>query len=329
MQEVEPEVFGFIINAINSSVVDFTKSENILDILEATSMLQFDNLQKDCIKYITSSWLDKETWLPTANIADKLGLTELKKKTKTLALWNFSEVRKTEQFLYLSSDEVIEYLNDDKLRTTEGEFEVFEAGVNWIEFSPEDRLFYSVPLLKAVRFKDIEAFDIRNMLHFSSVKDTPQAELIVECILEMKDGILNQNCESCNAPVFDDQDSIESGKSSPLPTGVFFRNLKRKRKNTSHCTCFDNTTVKTAQELIDKDVRCLPLIPCVAASFPFSTQTSIESPRQKFREKNKWPYMFEWDGSQLVPFIHLSKIDEGPAEAMGYKVVIKGKAITI
>lgn len=324
---MESGAFEFIINAVKdpAHALDFTKCQNVLEVLEASCMLQFDFIQKECIKFIICSWLDEETWLLTSNIADKLGLSELKHKTKTLALWNFSEVRKTEHFLYLSPEEVVEYLSDNRLRTTEGEFEVFEAGVNWIEFSPDDRLFYTLPLLKVVRFKDMETFDIRNMLHFTSVKDTPQAELIVECILEMKDGLLNQSCETCNPPALEDLESgLESGKSSPLPTGIFFRSLKRKRRTTSHCTCFDNTTVKIAQEILEKEARCLPLIPCVGASFPFNPPQSVESPRMKFRQKKKWPYMFQWNGEQLVPFIHLSKIDEGLTEAMGYKVVIKG-----
>lgn len=309
--------------------MDFTKCYNILEVLEASSMLQFDYIQKECIKFIIRSWLDKETWLPTSNVADKLGLSDLKRKTKALALWNFSEVRKTEHFLHLTPDEVIAYLNDDRLRTTEGEFEVFEAGVNWIELRPDERLFYSLPLLRLVRFKAMDNFDISNMLHFTSVRDTPQAELIVQCVLEIKDGVLNVSCESCNPPVPEDLDvSLESGKSSPLPTGMFFKSLKRKRRTTSHCTCFDNTTIKIAQELLDREVRCLPLIPCIAASLPTTPVISIEplSPRQKSKQKTKLPYLFHFDGETLVPFIHLTKVDEGFSEAVGFKVVIKGKS---
>ncbi|XP_054261491.1 kelch repeat and BTB domain-containing protein 3-like isoform X2 [Macrosteles quadrilineatus] len=320
---VDPEALDFILKTLNGNEVDFTRASNVLHILETTCMLQFGRLQNECIQFIVCSWLNKETWLITANLADKLGLTDLKKKTQTLALWNFSEVRKTEHFLYLTADEVFDYLSDDRLRTTVGEFEVFEAGVNWIEYSPEDRLFFSLLLLRTVRFKDLKPFDIRNMLHYSSVKDTPQAEIIIQCILEMKDGLLNQSCEACNTPEFEEQSTTDSEKTSPMPTAIFFKNLKRKRRTTSHCTCFDDTTVKTCHEFLDKEPRCLPLIPCVAASFPFKSTTPDESPRLKLRRKNKWPYIFHWDGENLVPFIHLSKIDEGPAEAMGYKVSVK------
>jgi len=323
LQGVDPEALEFILQTLNGTEIDFSKSSNILQVLETSCMLQFNKLQNECMKYIVCSCLNKETWLLTANVADKLGLIDLKLKTKTLALWNFTEVRKTEYFLYLSPDEIIEYLSDDRLRTTEGEFEVFEAGVNWIEFNPDDRLFYSLPLLRTVRFKEMESFDIRNMLHYTSVKDTPQAELIVQCILEMKEGVLNHSCEACNLPEVEEQDTVEPGKSSPLPTSMFFKNLKRKRRTTSHCSCFDDITVKTSHELLDKGRRRLPLVPCVAASFPLCSTTPDETPRLKLRKKNKWPYVFQWDGTNLVPLVHLSKIDEGPAEAMGYKVVVK------
>lgn len=297
----------------------------------AASMLQFDFMLNLCTGYIQSTWMDKDMWLTIANLADKLSLTDLKRTAKTLALWYFSEVRKTEQFLCLSFEEIIDYLNDDTLRTVEGEFEVFEAGVTWIEHSPDDRLFHSIPLLKAVRFKQVEPFDIRNMLHFSSVKDTPQAELIVECILEIINGVLNQKCETCNPPLVDDQDSVDSGQSSPLTSGVFFKQLKKKQRTTSKCTCFDNQTMETAKELVNREGRCLPLVPCVVASFPSSLQvrTHFLSPRQIVGQKNKRPFVFQWDGTKLSPFVHLKKIDQGLAGPVGYTVVTKGKVILL
>lgn len=333
--------------------IDFTKCESILDVLEASCMLQFDSIRDACIKFIISSWLDQETWLPTAALADKLGLTKLQHKAKMLALWNFSKVRRTQSFLSLEYEELFEYLNNDKLRVQESEFEVFEAVVTWIENSPEERLFHSIPLLSVVRFKEISTFDIKSMFHYSVIQDTPQAELILECLLEIQNGTLNQSCEACNT-VVDDIDVFESSRNrhssvssssscqnSPVSSSrsrqnsfssacnFVIRSTKRKRRTTSHCTCFDPTTITSAENLLVSGPRMLPLVPCVAANIPVKSSDITPSPRQKWKEKSKQPYLFFWDGKKPVPFLHLEKIDQGPAEAVGYKVITKGNIYLI
>lgn len=347
IQGVDSSAMRFLLEAVTTKSVDFTKCESILEVLEASCMLQFDSVQDECIKFIISSWLDQETWLPTAAVADKLGLIKLQHKAKMLALWNFSEVRKTQSFLTLTHDELSEYLNNDKLRIKESEFEIFEAVVTWIENSPEERLFYSIPLLSAVRFRDISTFDIKSMFHYSVIQDTPQAELILECLLEIRNGTLNQSCEACNT-IVDDADVMDSCRNhhssvssssscqnSPVSSSrsrhnsfssacnFVVRSTKRKRRTTSHCTCYDPTTISSAENLLVKGPRVLPLVPCVVANIPVKSSDIIHSPRQKWREKSKQPYLFFWDGKQPVPFLHLEKIDQGPAEAMGYKVVTK------
>lgn len=347
IQGVDPAAMKFLLEAVSTKSVDFTKCESVLDMLEASCMLQFDTIRDTCIKFIISSWLDQETWLPTSAVADKLGLTKLQHKAKMLALWNFSEVRKTQSFLSLAHDELLVYLNNDKLRVKESEFEVFEAVVTWIENCPEERLFHSIPLLSTVRFRDISTFDIKSMFHYSVVQDTPQAELILECVLDIRSGTLNQSCEACNT-VVDDTDVMESSRdrhssvssssscqNSPVSSNrsrhnsfssacnFVVRSTKRKRRTTSHCTCFDPTTIASAENLLVKGPRTLPLVPCVVANIPVKSSDIVHSPRQKWKEKSKQPYIFFWDGKKPVPFLHLEKIDQGPAEPVGYKVIIK------
>lgn len=328
-----------VLKALDNQSPDFSQCSIILDVLETCCMLQFDIVRDICVQFIIDHWMDYKTWLSVVTVTYKLGLLDVKNKAQSLALWNFSIVKKTESFLDLSPDELINYLNDDRLHVTEGEFEVFEAGCNWIDKNPDERLFYALNILKTIRFKEMSTFDIKSMLHYSSVRDTPQSELIIECILEIRDGVLNQSCEACNIMI-EDEDKEKNAPDSPQSlhnsfsssssfnsSFRFMKSFKRKRRTTSQCSCFDTCTITTAQSLLEKEQRVLPLIPCFVGSVPFKDykQDPEWTPRKSLTPKNKWPYLFQWNGSTPVPFLHLTKIDEGLSEAVGYKVLVKGK----
>uniref|UniRef100_A0A1B6EGB5 BTB domain-containing protein n=4 Tax=Clastoptera arizonana TaxID=38151 RepID=A0A1B6EGB5_9HEMI len=336
LQDVDPSAMDIVLKALIIKSPDFTKCSKILNVLETSCMFQFNSIRDQCIEFIVNHWMDCNTFLSVKSVANKMGLLDLQNMAESLALWNFKEVKKTDTFLDLSTDELISYLDDDRLNVTDSEFEVFEAGCNWIDKNPDERLFFSLNILKTIRFKYMSTFDIKSMLHYSSVRDTPQSELIIECIYDIRNDVLNESCVVCNAVEDDDRgDRPESPHSpisfSPSSSFKFIRSFKRKRRTTSQCSCFDTCTVMTAQKLLDRNKRMLPMVPCFVGVLPMKnkdldddwTQRNLVNERISVNDKNKCPYIFQWNGSEPDPIIHLSKIDDGPTGAIGFKVVVK------
>ncbi|XP_075222936.1 kelch repeat and BTB domain-containing protein 8-like [Lycorma delicatula] len=324
---VEPSAMRIILQSILDEELDFSKCDNVLALLETSCMLQFDKIKDKCIKYMMNHWLCEDNLLPTVLLADKLGLVELHKKTKAMSLWMFSKIKETQSFLDVSPEFIIEYLDNKNLRTTKGEFEVFEAVIIWVEYNLEDRLFYTLQLLSVIRFQDISSFDLKNMIFYTMIKDTPQAELMIECLLKLREDKLNKDCEICfNNDLDENCDELPQSPSSGSVT-------KRKRRITARCTCLDPTTIEAAKKLLVKKSRTLSLMPCIVASVSAVNQfINCDSPsviKGRVKEKTGKPYVYCWNGEDLSPVIYLSKIDEGPTEAVGYRTICKDLKIYV
>lgn len=76
----------------DSSQIESLREDDILDVLQAASMLQFSQLQKSCEDIMMRHWLSADRCLVTATKADLLSLPKLYQKAFSLALWNFHEV---------------------------------------------------------------------------------------------------------------------------------------------------------------------------------------------------------------------------------------------
>nr|CAD7393060.1 unnamed protein product [Timema cristinae] len=175
-------------------------------------MLHFDSVKKTCIHLIISKWLTVDTCLQTAATAMELDLNILYSKAMALALWEFPRVRNTDAFFALTIDAVDVYLQNDGLNTSQGEFEVFEAGLNWLEDEMESRAEHTMRILQCVRFVDITTFDLRTMLLYPLVRDSMEIQHLLQCILMMKGGIpiANSNTFATQDDDLDTQSGSES-----------------------------------------------------------------------------------------------------------------------
>ncbi|XP_039277767.1 kelch-like protein 6 [Nilaparvata lugens] len=317
-----------ILEFLKTQKIDFSHDESneksdipVLELLEASSMYQFESIQEECISYIINHWLSDENVLQVMFTADKLSLTNLYKKTKIMSYWNFSQIRSTDSFLDMNLECLLKYLDSDYLRSV-SEFEVFEAVCTWLNHAFEERVFNTYELLSVVRFGLCSEFDLNSMKYYSLISETPQAVLIVDYLIKLKQDRAG-DCEAC---VLNKQCSSAAGEDEALSPGS---RLKRKRAVSLRCTCTDATTVETANKLLVKGPRTLPLAPCVVANLRLESQecasesSSSMSTSKFMKQKLVSPFLFYWDGTALKPEILLTKIDEGPCEAIGYRTVCK------
>lgn len=318
---------------------------NVSSVLQASSMLQFDIIQQMCINIISES-LTVDTCLDTMRISYDLDIPELHKKAKTVALWEFRSVVKTSAFLNLSIEALENYLSNDCLNTCNGEFEVFEAGINWVQEIPE-RSQYIERILKCVRFKDISVTDIKTIILYPNMLDY---ENLLTIIMRIKEKQVD------NASFSKPEDTEIDNESHHLIN----KSDANECKKTNHlkcpsiccCICPKNTTSENRSssedeslnhpnnvtETTDVDItnnfcqeneqlafnllnvpsRMLPLVPCIIGH---------KIDKQSLSYSIKRPYIIYFDEKTRlpVPFLHLSKINEGAMEPIGYQVVNRGQ----
>lgn len=188
IQGVDADAMEILLQAITRKEVDILKSNNILSVLQASSMLQFESIQKTCVEVIVHQFLTVSTCLQTMVIADELDLITLHHKAQALALWEFSQAKETDVFLELPIDYIEKYLGNDGLNVMQGEFEVFEAGLSWLQDKPEERKEYVLRILECIRFADISLSDIKTMLLYPIISENKEYVQIVHCVICIKEG---------------------------------------------------------------------------------------------------------------------------------------------
>lgn len=188
LQGVDADAMEILLQSVSRKEVDILKSNDILSVLQASNMLQFESIQKTCVEMIVHQWLSVSTCLQTMVTAEELDLITLHHKAQALALWEFSKVKETDAFLELPITYIEKYLGNDGLNVTQGEFEVFEAGLFWLQDKPEERKECVLRILDCVRFADIPLSDIKTMLLYPVIGENTEYVQIVQSIIYIKGG---------------------------------------------------------------------------------------------------------------------------------------------
>ncbi|XP_021917113.1 kelch-like protein 29 isoform X2 [Zootermopsis nevadensis] len=376
-----------LLQSVNRKKVDILKSNDILSVLQASSMLQFESIQKICVEMIVHQWLTILTCLQTMVTAEELDLITLYHKAQALALWEFSHVRETDAFLELPVGYLQKYLGNDGLNTTEGEFEVFEAGLCWLQDKLEERKECVLRILDCIRFADIPLSDIKTMLLYPIISENTDYVQILQCIICIKEGknpeemfcIAESEAQTSRDSLDADgkilldkeEDSMSKQKkaeqckcSSKKPKVQLYDERVKVLNNCCFCrisveeaitpVCdselavetsiamddihdkdhvqFSTGTIAIARRLLSTPSRALPLFPCIVGHKRDRTgfrqrDSNDEIGCEKVTVDGK-PYLIyfqEGTTQHLVPFLHLSKANEGPLEPTGYKVIFKGQ----
>jgi hypothetical protein len=98
---------------------------------------------------------------------------------------------------------------------------------------------------------------------------------------------------------------------------------------------FAAATITVARRLLSTPSRTLPLLPCVVGHkrewIDFQQRGSNDDNEdEKITADDGKPYLIYYQKGKTqhpVPFLHLSKADEGPLEPTGYKVICKGMCL--
>ncbi|XP_065256187.1 kelch-like protein 38 [Emys orbicularis] len=153
-------------------------AENVLYLMEATSMLQYIKLFQACSLYLQDQ-LTPENCLSLIRLSEILNCQNLNKKAKEMALKYFPEVASSEDLKELCALELINYLGDDELCGEEEQ--VFETLMVWIRHDLQARQGYIQDLFKKVRLQYVHpTFLFHFIANDSLIQSSPACRSILE-----------------------------------------------------------------------------------------------------------------------------------------------------
>ena len=173
LKEVDPDAVKVIIDWVNTGSIDVVENmekDDLLDVLQASNMLQFSFIQERCVENLLEKFLDATNCLGIMEKADLLAEEKLFVKAKKVSLWNFEEAVKSDDFLQLDLGPVIKYLSNPQANV-KGEMNVFNAAMSWIGDKEEEREGHLETLLQAVIFlRQVSDKELEQMLEHSLIK---------------------------------------------------------------------------------------------------------------------------------------------------------------
>ncbi len=129
--------------------------ENVSAIMTTAIFLQITPIV-DCCKAFLRSNLSDSTCFNFLKLAERFEFQDVAQKANEYILDNFRTVHKNKDFLKISKDALVQYLNHDELNASGDENEVFKAAKDWLEVD-EERLTYVEEIMSSVRFHLIKA----------------------------------------------------------------------------------------------------------------------------------------------------------------------------
>lgn len=124
---------------------------NVVEILEAASMLQFELVHQMCAQHLQEN-LKISNCLSVWLIAQHYDLEDLVEQALELAMWSFRKVVKEDEFFQMNSEPLVTFLSQGNINTRSEE-DIFEAMIAWIQFDEpaQDRKCSFSALIKTVR----------------------------------------------------------------------------------------------------------------------------------------------------------------------------------
>ncbi|CAF4350667.1 unnamed protein product, partial [Rotaria sp. Silwood2] len=149
IHDINGDIMNLIIDYVYTREIKLNEN-NIYEILPAANQLQVLELFFLCEKYLYEK-LNPENVLGIREFASFFYCKKLCQQTEVYLLTNFTEISiKSEEYLELHIEQIIDILNSDELNV-KSEEAVFDAVIRWIDYKVDERKKNIVDLLKCVR----------------------------------------------------------------------------------------------------------------------------------------------------------------------------------
>ncbi len=151
-----------------------TNVENIKELITASDMLKLTSLSETCGHYAVKI-LDATNCIGFYRIATSYSVKHLIEMAHQVMLNKFLDVVTGPEFKAMAEDEVIKYIQDEKLRIL-NEDPVFDAAVTWVKHDIETRRPCFPILLKHVRLAHCTPSHLQNVVARQQLMEHPECQ---------------------------------------------------------------------------------------------------------------------------------------------------------
>ncbi|KAI0232585.1 Kelch-like ECH-associated protein 1 [Lamellibrachia satsuma] len=148
LQGVTASVLGTLIDFAYTSEINVSEL-NVCALLPAATMFQIVHVVEACCTFLEHQ-LDPSNCIGIADFAQAHGCHLLYNKARQYIYQNFSRVCRHDEFMHLSSTQLIQVIKRDELNVR-CESEVYMAVMSWVKYKEDQRLGNIEQLLSAVR----------------------------------------------------------------------------------------------------------------------------------------------------------------------------------
>ncbi|XP_008186420.1 ring canal kelch homolog isoform X2 [Acyrthosiphon pisum] len=148
MREIDSTALQLLVNFVYSGRIVITE-ENVQDLLPASNLLQLQEVKEACCDFLQSQ-LCPTNCIAVYVIADIYSCSKLLKSSELYIQQHFSQAVGGDEFLSLSSEQVIQLISSDKL-TVPSEEKVFESVIRWVKYELGSRKRILPQLMEHVR----------------------------------------------------------------------------------------------------------------------------------------------------------------------------------
>ncbi|KAL4708352.1 hypothetical protein ACJJTC_019588 [Scirpophaga incertulas] len=148
LQGVCPSAMAWLVYFMYTGKLRITEL-TVCQLLPAAMMFQISNVIEACCAFLERQ-LDPSNAIGIANFAEQHACADLKQKANRFIETHFLQVCQEEEFLQLTTSELIDLIRKDELNVKE-EREVYNAVINWVKYDEDRRHPRMEHILQEVR----------------------------------------------------------------------------------------------------------------------------------------------------------------------------------
>ncbi|CAH1710740.1 unnamed protein product [Aphis gossypii] len=181
IKKLDSTALQLLINYIYTGEIIITEG-NVKVLLPAANFLQLDYVKNVCVEFLKTQ-LDASNCLGIKAFADLHDCMELSKMSQTYIKNKFLEMVNYDEFLSLSSVEVIKLISCDDIFVQQEE-KLFECVIHWVKYDMDSRKDFVPELMEHVRLPLVSnQYLLDNVLHEPLLKTSPKCkDYIIEAL---------------------------------------------------------------------------------------------------------------------------------------------------
>ncbi|XP_035683134.1 kelch-like protein 30 [Branchiostoma floridae] len=171
LHDIDSESFSKILDFVYTGEI-LIGEDDVQDILQAAHMLQAEEVLECCQKFIKKN-LCPSNCVGVMRLADMYGLCGLKTIARSRAVSQFSEVGQSEEFLSLSTQQLLDLLEDKELQV-ENEDDVVLSVIRWLNHNPESRKTEACRILPVLCLSRVRVSVLEKLEAHPAIQESPK-----------------------------------------------------------------------------------------------------------------------------------------------------------